>query len=223
MKLIAFAFTALCTGANANVALVERFVSDYKAGVAFAEYPDYKSLYARSTDREMILTNLRSSAERITGHYDVSLNYDGEPRKYSGVLMLHLKNGEIVGEEHAQGAPSTVDMALAGQAADVATTAAALMSGLAEANPLVAGAVSSPVGAIAMVATKLGMVMLSGTMGLHDCIQARKSLGSLGWGAAAWNIGLLASGVGAAAVLAAAIVVGTWDNIEKDAAQRCVA
>ena len=130
MKSIAFILAIFCAAANAQNAVVEKFISDYQSGVAFAENPSDQNLYARSTDRKMILSNVNATADRITAYYDVTLKYDGAPHRFNGVMMLHLNDGKIVGEEHAEGVTAPVDLALAGQAADVVTTAGALMSGM---------------------------------------------------------------------------------------------
>jgi len=89
-----------------------------------------------------------------------------------------------------------IDPALAGQGADIATTAAGLAAGLQEANPIVAGA--APVA----VALKLGLGEYAETLPVGDCHALKDGLATFGWGAAGWNLCAMAtvSSGGAAAI-----------------------
>ena len=99
-----------------------------------------------------------------------------------------------------------IDHALAGQSADIATTAAGLATGLQEANPIVAGV--APVA----VALKLGLGEYAETLPAGDCHALKDSLATVGWGAAGWNLCTIAAvGSGGAAAIpciAAGIAAG---------------
>jgi len=100
------------------------------------------------------------------------------------------------------------DMALIGQSADLATTAVGLAAGMAEANPIMAG----PGLPVALV-VKLGVSEYAETLPTADCRKVKNAATFAGWGAAGWNLCVLAtagSGGAAAPVCAAlGLMAGT--------------
>lgn len=94
-----------------------------------------------------------------------------------------------------------------GQLADSATTAVALESGFAEANPILSD-LSWPV----ITAVKLGVSQASKLLPDVACVPAQTVLASAGFGAAVWNLGVIA---GANPILALPVSLGvfflTWE------------
>jgi hypothetical protein len=201
--------------------IVDDFQGGYRHGTLFPNDRDYRRLYERSTDRSIVLTNVKEYDDRVTAFYTAKLTWDGVPRTHTGVVMIYHKDGKLRREEHAPVEPAVMDLALAGQLADVGTTALALASGLSEGNPLVSGLIGSPVGAAAYIGLKVALVNETNRLGLTDCINARTAVGTIGWGFAGWNIGMLVHPVVA---VIGAVVAGHLSSggIEKDAPIRCI-
>lgn len=96
-----------------------------------------------------------------------------------------------------------------GQAADVASTATLLVGGgVHEANPLL----GSPAALVAGSIVKLASVPLAKRYSVGVCYRSLGVLGSVGWGAAAWNLALpfVATPYGAAIALGTAVV--SWPD-----------
>lgn len=205
----------------ATAGIAEDFEDGYRHGTLFPNDRDYQRLYERSTDRSIVLTNVKEYDDRVTAYYTAKLVWDGQPKTHHGVVMIYLRNGKMWREEHASIDPAVMDVALAGQMADVGTTALGLAAGLSEANPLVSGLIGSPLGAVAFIGMKAALVYGSNGLGLTDCINSRTTVGTIGWGFAGWNIGMLINPVVA---VVGAIVAGqlSSDAIEKDAPIRCI-
>lgn len=86
-----------------------------------------------------------------------------------------------------------------GQGADIATTAVALAQGATEMNPI-------PVPVLAVA--KLGALPAIANSSLSNCVQLVAPMEIFGWGAAAWNLGVIA-GLSIPAGLFTAISVAT--------------
>jgi hypothetical protein len=102
------------------------------------------------------------------------------------------------------------------QLADSATTAVALSNGYVEANPLFGG-LSWPI--IAVV--KLGVTQVVKQTPIEICEPGLLGLTVGGYGAALWNIGVMAGSGPAALPVALGLVVWQWDNWAKDAKNTC--
>ena len=110
--------------------------------------------------------------------------------------------------EEAALAPS-MDLAVTGQAADVATTAVGLLAGLSEANPIVGG-LGLPIAAIA----KLAIAEYSTELDTEDCRAVKDVASTVGWGAAGWNLCALATAAtGGGALIPCAIVAGVAGGV----------
>ena len=93
-----------------------------------------------------------------------------------------------------------------GQALDLATTGAALGSGMVESNPLMAGTLTTPVGWAGAAVVKVGVPVMAKHLPEDACRKVRAGFGGAGYGAAAWNLALLAgapTGVGLPVALGA--------------------
>ena len=205
---------------------VQSIKDDYRYGTLFLHDPDYRTFYGKTSNRSLYLTNLKVSDERIAGFYKAVFKHKGEFKEETGVMIIHITDGVPIREEHVLVKQElltkyTIDPTLTGQMADVATTAAAIAAGGVEANPIVAGLLGSPVGAVAWVGMKLALVYAPDYLSLKECIEAKKGIGSGGWALAALNIGALAHPV---VGLMAAAVAGSisYEEIEKTAAIQCV-
>ena len=127
-------------------------------------------------------------------------------QRQGGWLAIWVENGKVARWWHTDKPPRGKHYTDAmGQAADVGSTAAALSSGLAEANALVAGA-GLPVAA----AVKIGGTAIAHHSSYPACRDALPALGSLGWGATLWNVGMIAGAGPVAAVPAVATAVAAW-------------
>ena len=207
---------------------ITQYIKDhYRYGTLFQNDKGYMDVYRNSTNRSLSLTNLKVSEERISGFYKVRLKTkDGTFKEETGVMVFHIKDGIPIREEHVTVKEEILsrhshDLAFTGQMADVATTAVGLAAGGVEANALVAGLVGTPVGAIVWVGTKVALVYAPEYLSLKECIEAKKGVGSVGWGFAGLNIGAMIHPVVGlmAGAVAAAI---SYDELEKTAAIQCV-
>ena len=94
------------------------------------------------------------------------------------------------------------DLALEGQLADVATTLGGLTQGFVEANPM--GYAVLPVKWVALEATN--------EMRMIDCVAARQALAATGWGAAGWNLAVIAGHQPLGIVAALVAATAAWDR-----------
>lgn len=102
------------------------------------------------------------------------------------------------------------------QIADGATTAVALSSGFAEANPLLSG-LSGPV----ILVAKIGVTQVVKQAPNEVCEPGLLGLTAAGYGAALWNIGVLAGSGPAAIPVVAILALWQWDSWESDARNTC--
>ncbi len=202
---------------------LDEFKARYEDGTFLAHEPDYAALYSRSTDRTIEIAHAQQFDGRIDAWYYTGMLLDGQPYEQRGVMSLYIEDDKVVREEHAViESAAGVDLAMAGQAADIGTTAAALGIGFAEGNPAVAGLIGTPVGIVAAIGLKLGAVQYANSRGLAECVTTRSLLGSMGWGAGAWNVGMVAAGPVAAVVLGITSVYVAWNRIAADSPARCI-
>ena len=207
-------------------ATVQSIKDEYRYGTLFLHDPDYRTFYGKTTNRSLFLSNLKVSEERISGFYKSTFKTKDGFKEETGVMIFHIKGGIPIREEHVTVSyeilsKHTHDLALSGQLADVLTTAAGLAAGGVEANGLVAGLVGSPVGAVVWVGSKVALAFAPEYLSLKDCIEAKKGVGSVGWGFAGLNIGAMvhpAVGLMVGAIAAAF----SYDELEKTAAIACV-
>ena len=207
---------------------ITQYIKDhYRYGTLFQSDKGYMDVYRNSTNRNLSLTNLKVSEERISGFYKVTLkDKSGEYKTETGVMVFHIKDGIPIREEHVTVKEEILssyshDLAFSGQMADVVTTAAGLAAGGVEANALVAGLVGTPVGAIAWVGMQVALVYAPEYLSLKECIEAKKGIGTAGWALAGLNIGAFVHPI---VGLMAAAVAGTisYEELEKTAAIDCV-
>ncbi|MCK0506151.1 hypothetical protein [Aromatoleum anaerobium] len=209
--------------AHAFASPLDEFKARYEDGTFLAHEPDYAALYSRSTGRTIEITHAQQFDGRIDAWYYTAMLFDGQPYEQRGVMSLYVEDGKVVREEHAViESAAAVDLAMAGQAADIGTTAAALGMGFAEGNPAVAALIGTPAGIVAVVGLKLGAVQYANSRGLAECVTARSLLGSIGWGAGAWNIGMVAAGPVAAVVLGITSAYVAWNRVAADSPARCI-
>lgn len=109
---------------------------------------------------------------------------------------------------------ATADFA---QTADSATTAIALQSGFSEGNPIFHGA-AWPI----IAGVKLGVTQVAKTLPDPYCEAALFGLTVGGFGAAIWNIGVLAGSCAAAIPVIAISTLVLWDTWSKHAKRDCV-
>lgn len=102
------------------------------------------------------------------------------------------------------------------QIADSSTTAIALSSGFAEANPIFGGA-SWPV----ITVVKLGATQVVKQMPPDICRPGLMGLTVGGYSAALWNIGVLAGSGLAAVPVALGLAIWQWDNWVANAQSQC--
>lgn len=166
----------------------------WEAGVADVEREDMRQWYAQTYNREFRIVKQVSEGEIDIVEYVQTWKWiddDSEAAsRYRAYFMV--VDGKIVGDRAVLA--TGVDQALAGQAADIATTALGLSQGLVEANPIGA----TPGGLAALVVAKIAAPTIADNLDLGSCIDLRMGLSQMGYGAAAWNLGMLVLGPGAA-------------------------
>lgn len=192
-------------------------------GTFLGEDPDYAALYAATSNRSLVLSGVTEGEGRTAALYELSFDVAAGQYRETGVLVLHHEPLRL---DHMrldlEDARSGLDVSIAGQAADIGSTALALSAGLTEGNPLVSEMISSPAGWAAIVALKLIVPSLAGGLPLSECVAVRTALASTGWAAAAWNLSAMAgaaSGVGAAVALVSGLLAAA--EAANDAPVRC--
>ena len=163
---------------------------------------------AVASDRTITFFQITEKEGRTTAFYRTNVTVAGEQKESHGVMELTPDGGYTYRSIN----PASYDLAIAGQLADVGTTAIGLANGFAEANPL----------GIAILPLKYGLHKYTETLPLAECVEARTGMGVIGWGAAAMNMATLA-GVALSGGLVVGIVAG-WLAVEptrQDAPVRC--
>lgn len=202
--------------------LLKGVIAGYKDGSFLADEPIYQALYETTSGREVVLRDVRRRDETLWARFEVNMRrQDGEPVRRVGVAAWDIEDGRIVRERSEQAEPAGSDLALSGQAADVATTVVGVSAGLAEANPLLAPMASSPAGFVVMGALKAGAALAADEMSYESCVGMREGLGTIGFAAGAWNLGILAAPP--VAILAGVISgVAAHKAQREDAIVRCL-
>lgn len=203
---------------------LEEFVIEYKEGTALNYNKDYQELYNTTTNRDISFVVVKESEDVINALYTLSFDRAGTTTIHNGVVQFYLEDGKIVDEQHVRVHSNPIDMARAGQAADVVSTAAMLGAGFVEGNTLIGGAIGNPVGAIAVAGLKIALVDITDAQSktLAECIANRKAVGGIGWGAGGWNLGLMAAGLPGAMLGAVIGAVSTAQSVQDSAAYACI-
>lgn len=202
-SLVSFAIGLLCALAISSFAdpLTEDFAAKYSLGTV------EPSIIA--SERTITFSQITEHADRTTAFYRTNVTVDGVQQDSYGVIELTPDGGYTYRGIN----PASYDLAVAGQLADVGTTAVGLANGFAEANPL----------GIAILPLKYGLHKYSQSLNLAECVDVRTGMGVFGWGAAGMNIATLAS-----AAIPAALVVGVmigwlaYEPTMQDAPVRCL-
>lgn len=200
----------------ANASLADDWAKGYREGTSFKQYESYQWVYDSTRDRDFVLLRQTQDEGVIIAEYLASwtsMQTDARQSEH-GYVVFYLVDGEIYTEEHTP-IHSTIDMAMAGQVADIASTGAGLAAGLSEANPIG----GSPGGLVALMAIKLASPWIADQMSFRYCVEAREGLSAFGWGAAAWNLGMIAAGPALAIV--GAIVAATQTGDRPGAIRAC--
>lgn len=219
--LVPFSFILTVVPALADEeTMLHEVVSSYRAGTFLSGRSDYAALYSETTDRSIVLRDVRSSSSHLGALYEIDLKRNGEPYHYEGVMIFNVQDGRVVDEIHTEAKIAEIDPALAGQMADVASTALDVSSGLVEGNPVISGLTGSAGGFLVLAAIKGGIVLAASNMDYDECVSARPVLGSLGFATTGWNIGLLAHPA-IAVVAGIAGWVLSYEKQQEDAKVRC--
>jgi hypothetical protein len=201
---------------------IDDLASGYPAGTFQADDPDYAALYEQTTARALTLSHVTEQEGRTAALYALSYQHAGGEYRETGVLVLYHDPVRLESVPVKDIDFNAIDLAVAGQAADIGSTALALSQGFVEGNPVVAGAISTPAGTAAIVALKLFGPTLANNLALEECTIVRTSIAASGWGAAAWNLAGIAgasTGVGIGMALVAGGVTAFYS--ETDASLRC--
>lgn len=200
---------------TASFEALEEWGRGYTDGTSFADQYDYARLYATTSDREIRFVNHVVEGDAVITLYEAK-NMDtgtGEARTERGVAVFHFKDGKPYVEEHASVTAHEFDLGVTGQLADVGTTAAGLAQGFAEGNPALSGLGSAGMAGAGVL--KIWMAKRADNYGIIDCIAWKQTTAGFGWGAAVWNVGVLAAlnpMVGAVAGIAAAMYTSDRQN-----------
>jgi hypothetical protein len=219
----------LASPAFADGLLLQRLVSAYNAGDVSAlplapaatlngeeARSRFAAQFAKAPQRLLLLQLVRCSATRCTANYYQAAG----PDLIAGSLTAYLNEQglieRLVQDNKLWPAGSSQLPVDAGQLADKVSTAAALASGIREANPLLQSA--SPAGIVG-----LGAVMVGArhtwvrNLPLSECIEVTRMLAATGW-AGGVNNGLILAGLATpvAPVLGAAAGIATWRGNYRD-------
>ncbi len=183
-----------------------------------AWYDYFQVMAAREEDQRMVLRNVTISEDRASAWMT---EYGDEEFPCAGPALFLFNDAGEIEELHTQCVHSpeavaayalsespVVDQALAGQAADVASTVVGLANGMVEGNPIVAGVGLPVAGAI-----KIGLSQHAETLLPRSCYTLKMALATSGWGASGWNACSLlivgSAGMALPLCAGAAIIAGT--------------
>lgn len=170
-----------------------------------------RDVYAASYDgrRETIKTlDYRGQVDNVVlARYSLE---DPDGVSKSGYVAFEVEHGKIDFILSTEGRKAGYrHQAVAGQAADIATTGIGLAAGLTEANP-VAGAVIDAGGVPALGVLKIGAGYVAERYSLEACYGASPVSAAVGWGAAAMNLAVLV--FPPAALLGIPIAAAMWPD-----------
>lgn len=191
---------------------LSRVEKGYVEGTYLLQRPDYQHLYATTKNRVMHCNLAR--AETPNTDLAVCQWWVDDRAGIATLLIDYDASGRAI-DDHEYPAPNQahVDMAMAGQMSDLATTAIGIGSGLAvEANPIMAP-LTNGVGWGVAWGLKAGLAAAGDKMPFADCVAWRTTASQIGWAAAAWNV----VGIVVSPVLGLGAAVGAW-NLSSDAA-----
>jgi len=174
---------------------VAEWAEQYREGTALTQFEAYRDLYRTTTDRQFVAQRQVRQGDAVVVLYQGSLTLreTGQRVDERGIAVFYLKEENVAAVDTTLVDEEAFDLAVAGQAADVASTAIALAAGFTEANPLFAGA-TSPAGLLGMFALKVGYANHANDASMQECIDAKRWASIFGWAAAGWNLGLVAAG-----------------------------
>lgn len=208
--------------AQANDAL-DAHAAGWVTGTSLAEYKPYKDFYEATTDRSITYVLEREEEGYLVTTYKAKFKKDGVEREASGVVTLDVIADMVVGSIEYPIEKSLVDLAVAGQAGDLATTVIGIGLGASEANPIMAPLTEGPAGFIVMAGLKYGLVKWGDSLDFRSCVNVRKSAAQIGMGLTVSNLVTVVSGV---TPLGLAIGIGTYlgtkEKSLKDAVARCL-
>jgi SnoaL-like protein len=186
---------AMCMPSAGLADAVAEWAEQYREGSALTQFDAYRTLYRTTTDRHFVAQRQVRHGDAVVVLYEGSLTLreTGQRVEERGIAVFYLKDEKVAAVDTTLVDEEAFDLAVAGQAADVASTAIALAAGFAEANPLFAGA-TSPAGLLGMLALKVGYANHANDASMQECIDAKRWASIFGWAAAGWNLGLLAAG-----------------------------
>lgn len=184
------------------------FKQEWEQGTALPDWEAYQEVYKNTTNRKISFKHSAVDPDAIVATYEATMIRDGKPQTDEGLAVFYTKDDKVYYVE--QVAVDGTDMALLGQAADLASTAVFLTQGFVEANPL------GPL----IVPLKIWALTESLEAPMLECIAWRQGLSSFGWGAAAWNIALVA-GLNPVAGVVAAVVTGMSTGDREPAVRQC--
>lgn len=200
---------------------LSRVESGYAAGTYLAHRPDYAHLYRESATRAMRCDLVR--AEAPTTDLAICQWWVDDRAGIATLVVEYDEAGNAINDtEYPEPRRAGVDMALAGQGADLATTAIGIGTGLAvEANPVMAPLTHGAGWGVAL-GLKAGLALAGDSKPFKECVAWRSAASQIGWAAAAWNVVGIA--LSPAAGLGAAI--GAWRLADApatgDAVARCL-
>ena len=192
--------------------VMDEYARLHAEGTLFPESRKLDHWREHTSERSIEFWNIQEREDgRITAIFRERGLLDGVPAEAHGVIMVWHEDGKPTTAEWALIEPAEFDLAVAGQVADVATTAIGLAAGFSEANPL--GAAILPI--------KVAVHYASKDMDLRNCVETRTAMGAIGWGAAAANIAVLAGAGPAGLILGIIVSVAVESTVRKDAPLRC--
>lgn len=202
---------------------LEDHAAGWVTGTSLCQYKPYKDFYDATTNRSITYILEREEEGYLVTTYKAKYTEDGVEKEASGVVTLDLIADTVVGSVEYPIEKSIVDMAIAGQAGDLATTMVGIGLGASEANPLMAPLTEGPAGFLVMAGLKYGLVKWGDSLDFRSCVAIRQSAAQVGMGLTVSNIATVVSG---ATPLGLAIGIGTYlgtkEKSLKDAVARCL-
>lgn len=224
IKFVAGLALALSVSVTANASVTDDYAAQYKAGTLFPNDTKLDNWRNNTSDREMTFEVIREveveleeeGVRRVEGrvyaYFHEAARLNGEAQTAYGVMMIQHDGGRLLGSEWVlfkNGTPGRRSQAAVGQLADLATTGIGMGLGFGEANPL----------GILIMPVKLISYHYARSAPLLGCVEGMKSLARFGWGAAGFNIGVMAFGLPGAIVGALIGAVVSIDD--EEAAMEC--
>ena len=226
--------TIIAANARASDRL-DAYVAAYEAGTLYQDDAAYREYFATSSERSLTIEPGPATPTRDLGTFIASYTVHGERKSHQGILMIEYDAAtqQPIRTHTWPLKRHRLDRALAGQGADLATTAVGtLLLGATEVNQLFGPifAQSPVLGLVVMGGAKYWLIQRADASDDYlFCVGNRESAARMGFGFAANNV----AGVGAALLGAgkAAIPIGlvagfavyalSDEHAREDAAVRC--